>query len=81
MSNENLGAGARGDVCSFGAHLYLHDLLLLHEEVADTSQNDALKDMKDSFAERIRKSKWKNDNGECESSHIHSHTHTRILMS
>jgi len=58
MSNENLGAGARSDVCSSGAHLHLHDLLLLYEEVADTSQNDALKDEKDSFAERICKSKW-----------------------
>lgn len=58
VSNENLGAGARGDVCSSGADLYLHDLLLLHEEVADTSQNDALKEKNDSFAERIRKSKW-----------------------
>lgn len=46
MSNKNLGAGARGDVCSSGAHLHLHDLLLLHEEVADTSQNDALRNEK-----------------------------------
>jgi len=43
VSNKNLGAGARGDVCSFGAHLHFHDLLLLHEEVANTSQNDALR--------------------------------------
>lgn len=37
MSNKNLGAGARSNVCPSGAHLYLHDLLLLHEEMADTS--------------------------------------------
>lgn len=51
--------------------------------MADTSQNDALKNEKDSFAERICKSKWKKmtNNEECESSHIHSHAHTRILMS
>lgn len=46
VSNKNLGAGARGDVCSSGAHLHLHDLLLLHEEVANTSQNDALRNEK-----------------------------------
>lgn len=55
MSNENFSVGTRGDVCSFGAHLYLYDFLLLYEEMADTSQNDALKNEKDSFAERICK--------------------------
>lgn len=46
MSNENFGASAGGDVCSPSAPLHFHDLLLLHEEMADTTQNDALKDTK-----------------------------------
>lgn len=43
VPDENLGAGARGDVRPAGAHLHLHDLLLLHEEMADAPQDDALK--------------------------------------
>lgn len=81
MSNENLSAGARGDVCSSGAHLYLDDLLLLHEEMADTSQNDALRTRRIIIVERICKSKWKKKRGVREFTHTFTptHTHTHIV--
>lgn len=39
---ENLSPRPRRDMCPPHSHLRLHDLLLLHEEVADAAQNDAL---------------------------------------
>jgi len=76
MSNKNFSACARGDVCSFGAHLYFYNFLLLYEEMADTSQNDALNNEKDSFTERICKSKW--EKTITKNARVHTYIHTHI---
>lgn len=42
MSDEDVSAGAGRDVRSAHPDLRLDDLLLLHEEVADAAEDDAL---------------------------------------
>lgn len=82
MSNKSIGISTRSNVRSFGAHLYLHDLLLLHEEVADASQNDALKELKlnsFAFAQRIRKDRCEKHENKSVRRFIHTFTYTRIF--
>lgn len=43
LSNKDLGINSGRDVCPACPHLHFHDLLLLHEEMVVTPQNDALK--------------------------------------
>lgn len=43
LSNKDLGVNSGRDVCPACPYLHFHDLLLLHEEMVVTPQNDALK--------------------------------------
>lgn len=43
LSNKDLGVNSGRDVCPACPYLHFHHLLLLHEEMVVTPQNDALK--------------------------------------
>lgn len=43
MPDKDVSFGSRGHVCPFNSHLFVDDFLLLHEEMAITAKNDALK--------------------------------------
>ena len=43
MSDGRFFIGDAGDLCSSGSNLHLHALLLLHEEMVNAAQDDALR--------------------------------------
>lgn len=81
MPNKNFSVSAWCDMCSLDTSLHLHDLQLLHEEVADASQIDALKgeDIRLCAIRNKKINKGDNNEDECEEfTHIFTRTYTLI---
>jgi len=77
MPDENIGTSAWCDMRSPDTSLYLHDLQLLHEEMVDTPQNDALRAAKSTRPCAFRKNK-RGRRRRVRGVHAYNHTYIHI---